>query len=108
MPNLCVCCEDTDLGFTFVSQVACQVSTFPVLIFIRNRCGMLIPEIICERLRFLQSPRTRPGYSATHGYTHQLRGRRARAAHSITAVAIAFHATRRQAASGNAPLGGPT
>lgn len=38
----------------------------------------------------------------------QLRGRRARAAHSITAVAIAFHATRRRAASGSAPLGGPT
>lgn len=38
----------------------------------------------------------------------QLRGRRARAAHSITPVAIAFHATRGRAVSGSMPLGGPT
>lgn len=55
----------------------------------------------------MQSPRTRPGHFATRVGTHQLRGRRARAAHSIAAVAIAFHATRRRAASGSAPLGGP-
>lgn len=38
----------------------------------------------------MQSPRTRPGHFATRVGTHQLRGRRARAAHSIPAVAIAF------------------
>lgn len=47
------------------------MSTFPVRIFICNRCGRLIPKIIRERLRAatVQSPRTRPGHSATRGYS---------------------------------------